>query len=120
MRGKTLSLKGDLRAGEDVTIEGTIDGDVRCEGHTVLVSPGAAVTGSIFAERISVLGRCAGRLTAAGLVEVRAGAVVTGTVIARRFVLDADASFNGRVEPQHLEAALSVAKFRERQREDQQ
>jgi cytoskeletal protein CcmA (bactofilin family) len=117
MRGKTLTLKGDVRAADDVTIDGTIEGDVTCEGHAVIIGPSGRVTGNVLAARISVLGRCNGQLTAPDLVEIRAGAVVAGTVIAKRFVLDLDATFNGRVEPQHLEAALSVARFRDKQQD---
>ena len=37
---------------------------------------------------------------------------VTGRVVAPRFMLAEGAAFNGRVEPQHLDAALSVARHR--------
>jgi hypothetical protein len=42
---------------------------------------------------------------------------VTAQVIARSFVLDGGASFNGRVSPQQLDAALGVARYNRRQRE---
>jgi hypothetical protein len=34
--------------------------------------------------------------------------------VSRRFVLDGAAFFEGRVEPQHLEAALRIARFQQR------
>lgn len=117
MRGKTLSLKGELRATEDVTIDGRLEGNIFCDGCAVVLGPSAHVTGDIVASDITVFGRGAGQLTAAEVVDIRAGAVVTGTVVSKRFILDPGATFNGRVEPQHVEAALRVAKFRQRQRD---
>jgi cytoskeletal protein CcmA (bactofilin family) len=115
MLGKSLSLKGELRAVEDVTIDGRVEGNIVCEGHAVVLGADADVTGDVLARDITVFGRLTGRLTASEVVDVRAGAVVAGSVVSKRFILDADAAFNGRVEPQRLEAALSVAKFRDRQ-----
>jgi hypothetical protein len=37
--------------------------------------------------------------------------------MSKRFILDPDAYFAGRVEPQHLEAAMRVAKFHQRKRD---
>ncbi len=117
MRGKTLLLKGELRAAEDLTIEGRVEGSVRCDGCAVVLATSAHVTGDVMARDITVEGRGEGQLTATDVVELRAGAHVTGRVVSKRFILDVDATFNGRVEPQHLEAALLVAKFQQRKRD---
>jgi cytoskeletal protein CcmA (bactofilin family) len=113
MHGKTLSLKGELRSVEDITIDGRVEGSILCEG-CVVVGASADITGDILASDITVFGRSAGQLTATEVVDLRAGATVTGRVVSKRFILDPGATFNGRVEPQHLEAALSVSKFRQR------
>ena len=117
MHGKTLWLKGDLRTTEDITIDGRLQGNILCDGCAIVLAASADVTGDILARDITVFGRSAGQLTATEVVDVRDGANVTGRVVSRRFILEPGATFNGRVEPQHLEAALSVAKFRERQRQ---
>jgi cytoskeletal protein CcmA (bactofilin family) len=116
MRGTTLFLKGELRSSEDITIEGRIDGPLICQECAVVLAATANVTGDILASDITVFGRSAGQLTATDVVDVRAGATVTGRVVARRFILEPGAHFVGRVEPQHLEAALHVARFNERKR----
>ena len=117
MRGKTITLKGTLHAAEDLTIGGRIEGSIVCDGFAVVLEPSAQMTGDILADDITVHGRSDGQLTAATVVDVRAGAAVTGRVISRRFILDPDATFNGHVEPQHLEAALSVARYQQKKRE---
>ena len=119
MQGKTLSLKGELRASEDLTIEGRVEGSIRCDGCAVVLATSAYVKGEILARDITVLGRGEGQFTATEVVDVRAGASFTGRIVSKNFILDADAIFNGRVEPQHLEAALRVAEFQQRKRETQ-
>jgi cytoskeletal protein CcmA (bactofilin family) len=113
--GKTISVKGELRALEDITIEGRVEGPVLCENWAVVVAPSADVTGNIIARDITVFGRVAGQLVATEVVDIRAEATVTGQVVSERFILNAGARFDGRVEPQLLEAALRVFRFQQRQ-----
>src|SRR5262245_11609286 len=115
--GRTVSIKGELLSDEDITIEGHIDGLVHCEGCAVRLAPGCTVTGDVVARDIHVEGSAAGQLIATEVVDVRAGAEVSGRVIAGRFILEVGGWVSGRVEPQHLEAALRVIRFRQRQRE---
>jgi cytoskeletal protein CcmA (bactofilin family) len=115
--GKSIVVRGELRASEDLTVEGRIDGPISCEHGSVVVSASAHVNGKIIARDIIVFGRTAGQLIAADVVDIRPEATVSGQVISKRFILDAKAQFNGRVAPQQLEAALGVARYVERGRE---
>jgi cytoskeletal protein CcmA (bactofilin family) len=115
--GKTILVKGELRSDEDLTVEGRIEGHVLCAEGAVLLAAGGNVTGDILAREITVSGRIAGQLVASDVVEVRADAHVSGQVVSRRFILDERAHFVGRVEPQHLEAALRVHEFQQRKRD---
>ena len=115
--GKSILVKGELQTSEDLTIEGRIEGPVHCEDSAVVLAASADVTGDIIARDITVFGRIAGRLIATDVVDVRPDATVSGQVLSRRFILDPDARFEGRVEPQHLEAALRVAKFEQKKKD---
>ena len=115
--GKTILVKGELRTSEDLTVEGRMEGPISCENASVVVTESAEVTGNIIARDITVFGRIAGQLIATEVVDVRRDARVTGQVIAKRFILDGNALFNGRAAPQQLEAALRVAKYQQRQRD---
>jgi len=115
--GKSIQVKGELQTSEDLTIEGRIEGPVLCEDSAVVLAASADVTGDIIARDITVFGRIAGRLIATDVVDVRPDATVSGQVLSRRFILDPGANFEGRVEPQHLEAALRVAKFEQKKKE---
>ena len=117
--GKTVVVKGEIQSGEDLTVEGRIEGQVFCETGCVVVAPSADIRGDVLARDITVHGRHAGQLVATDIVDVRAEGDVSGQVVSRRFVLNPEATFKGRVEPQHLEAAIQVLRFNQKKREKQ-
>ena len=115
--GPTLVVRGEIRTAEDITIEGEVEGPIHAEHSVVTVAASAHVVGDVIADDITVFGHVAGQLVATDVVDVRAGSDVRGDVISKRFILEVEASFQGRVEPQHLEAALSVARFNQKRRD---
>ena len=115
--GKTLHVKGEIRSEEDLTVEGRVEGHVFCESGCVVLGPTSDVHANVLARDITVHGKLSGQLIATDVVDVRADGTVLGQVISKRFILDPGASFKGRVEPQHLDAAVNVAKFQQKKRE---
>jgi cytoskeletal protein CcmA (bactofilin family) len=115
--GRSLVVKGEVRSTEDVTVEGRIEGSLTCEGGAVVVLESASLVGDVIARDLTVLGRLEGQMIATDVVHIRTGAVVTGHVVASNFILNDGGDFVGRVEPQHLEAALRVAKFQQKKRD---
>jgi cytoskeletal protein CcmA (bactofilin family) len=115
--GKGTSLKGELRASEDITVEGRVEGWVLCEDCAIVFAASSDVSGEILGRDLTVFGRLSGQVVATDVVDIRAGATVRGRIIAPRVILDESAHFEGHVEPQHLDAALSVARYRQRKRD---
>jgi cytoskeletal protein CcmA (bactofilin family) len=115
--GLSIVIKGEVRSAEDLTIEGRVEGAVNCAEFAVVVAATGSVLGDIMARDITILGKVEGQMVATDIVDVRSGAVVTGQVVSQNFILNDGANFVGRVEPQHLEAALRVAKFQQRKRD---
>lgn len=109
--GKTLVVKGEVLSKDDITIEGRVEGPVSCEGAAVTIASTATIVGDLIARDVTVMGQMSGQIVATEVVDVRVEGAVTGKVVAERFILNEGATFNGRVEPQHLEAALRVARF---------
>jgi cytoskeletal protein CcmA (bactofilin family) len=109
-------VKGDVRTEEDLTIEGRIEGTVIAEMSAITIAASAEVAGDVLARDITVLGTSHGQLVASDVIDVRAGARVSGQIVTKRFILAEGAQVNGRVEPQHLEAALRVARFNQKKR----
>src|SRR5215210_627088 len=112
LHGRTIEITGNVDCVEDVLIEGRVTGHIWNELHVVTVGADATVTGDIVARMITVRGTVDGTMMATGRVDVMNEARVSGRVLAPQFMLAEGATFNGKVEPQHLEAALKVARHR--------
>lgn len=112
LQGRTLAIRGRVDCVEDVLIEGRIEGHIWNEHHVVVVGADASVTGDIVARQITVRGAVEGTLIATGRVDIMDEARVAGRVLCTKLMLADGGHFNGKVEPQHLDAALKVARHR--------
>ena len=107
-----MTIRGSVECVEDVLIEGRIDGPIWNEHHVVTIGADAIVTGDIVARQITVRGAVEGTLMATGRVDIMDEARVTGRVLSQKLMLADGGLFNGKAEPQHLDAALKVARHR--------
>lgn len=112
LQGRTVTIRGSVECVEDVLIEGRIEGHIWNENHVVTVGADAVVTGDIVARQITVRGAVEGTLMATGRVDIMDEGRVTGRVLSQRLMMADGGLFNGKAEPQHLEAALKVARHR--------
>jgi cytoskeletal protein CcmA (bactofilin family) len=112
LHGRTIAIRGNVNCVEDVLIEGRIDGHIWNEHHAVTVGADGVVKGDIVARIITVRGEVDGTMMATGRVDVMDEARVSGRVVSPRFMLAEGATFNGKVEPQHLDTAMRVARHR--------
>lgn len=112
--GRTVVITGDVSSTEDITIEGAVEGSVTCDAGAVTIDKGGAVKGDLIARDVTISGRFDGRLIATEVAHLRPGSDVRANVASKRFILNDGAGFAGRVEPQHVEAALRVARFQKR------
>jgi cytoskeletal protein CcmA (bactofilin family) len=112
LQGRTLAIRGSVECVEDVLIEGRIDGPIWNEHHVVTVGADATVTGDIVARQITVRGAVEGMLLATGRVDIMDEGRVTGRVLSQKLTLAEGGVLQGKSEPQHLEAALKVARHR--------
>jgi cytoskeletal protein CcmA (bactofilin family) len=111
--GQSVVVKGEVASREDMVVEGRVDGPMHLEGQALVIAASAEIRGRILARDITVFGVVSGQLVATDVVDLRVGARVDGAIVASRLILADGASFNGRVEPQHLAAAVSVARYRQ-------
>jgi cytoskeletal protein CcmA (bactofilin family) len=111
--GGNIIVTGEISSNGDLILQCPVQGGpVWSEGGAITIAATASVTGDVIARDITVFGSVAGTLLASEVVDIRSSATVTGRVVAPRLILGEGAQFNGSVEPQHLEAALSVARHR--------
>jgi cytoskeletal protein CcmA (bactofilin family) len=112
LQGRTIAIRGNIDSVEDLLIEGRIDGHIWNENHVVTVGADATVTGDIVARQITVRGAVEGTLLATGRVDIMDEGRVIGRVLSKKLTLAEGGLFQGKAEPQHLEAALKVARHR--------
>jgi cytoskeletal protein CcmA (bactofilin family) len=85
--GSQIVIKGDLTSSEDLTIAGRVEGDVSARAHTLVVAPGASISGNIIARTVSLYGQVTGTITAERKLEVASTGSVDGEVTTPRLVI---------------------------------
>jgi cytoskeletal protein CcmA (bactofilin family) len=111
--GTGLMIKGDLSAGEDVTIEGRFEGSIDLPGHRLTTGAGSRVRASVTAGTVTIDGHLEGHVVA-DTVDIGPTATVDANILAKRFALEEGARFNGAVNTERARAAGNIAKHRQR------
>ena len=78
--GKSVVIKGELSASEDLILYGQMEGSIRLPGHTLTIGPHADIKAQISAKAVVIMGAVAGNVTAGEKVEIQA----TGSCCSRR------------------------------------
>jgi cytoskeletal protein CcmA (bactofilin family) len=94
--GPTLRFKGELKAQEDIKIEGRIEGSIHHQQRVVVGNKGEVVA-TVVAQSIDVDGKVQGDITARKSVKVSQSAVVRGNIRAPSVSITEGANFNGGV-----------------------
>jgi len=95
--GATLRFKGELRADEDFTLQGRIEGSIHHTQNLTIGTDGV-VKGDSRARNIIVDGTVDGDLYALEAISIRPTAKVQGNLMAPRVSIADGASFNGKVD----------------------
>ena len=96
--GETLHFKGELSAGEDLVIEGKVEGQINQGKCCLTVRPKGELIADVNATKIFVEGKVTGDLAATVSVTVRESGVVKGNIIAPKVAIIEGATFNGSIE----------------------
>ncbi len=79
--GKSIMIKGDLIASEDLTLYGQMEGTVTLEGgHTLTIGRFADIRAAIDAKAVVVQGTVTGNITAREKIEIQTTGTVAGDV----------------------------------------
>jgi cytoskeletal protein CcmA (bactofilin family) len=93
--GADVVLKGNLKSAGDVTIAGTFEGDVACEGR-VTIAAGATLVGNVGAAEVILGGRVQGNSVATKALTLLSSADVRGDLTTPQIVIEPGATFVGR------------------------
>ena len=94
--GPTLRFKGELKAQEDLKVEGRIEGTIQHQQRVVIGAKGEVVA-TVTAAAIDVDGKVQGDMHAKKSVKVSQTAVVRGNIRAPSVSITEGANFNGSV-----------------------
>ena len=111
--GSGLTIKGELTASEDVTLDFAFEGHIDLPGHALIVADGSHVKATVTAKAVTVNGRLEGHVTA-DRVEIGPTAVVEGSLVSPKLALRDGAQFTGPVNTERAHAAANVAKHRQK------
>ena len=96
--GKSMTIKGELSASEDLTIDGQIDGRVTLPDYTLTIGPDADIRAQINAGAVVIMGAVVGNVTASKRVEIRATGSVTGDISSPGLAIDDGGQIVGKVQ----------------------
>ncbi|HEX4650872.1 MAG TPA: polymer-forming cytoskeletal protein [Granulicella sp.] len=96
--GKSVSIRGEFSASEDLYLDGEIQGTISLPGNRLTIGPNARVQAEVRVRDVIVFGRLEGNIHASGRVELRQSAVMQGDIIASRLSIEENASVKGRIE----------------------
>jgi cytoskeletal protein CcmA (bactofilin family) len=96
--GKSVVICGEVKGGEDLTIDGRVEGTVNLSDSRLTIGPNANVSANLSAKDVLILGKVQGDVVASGRVELRAGCCVVGDIRALRLAVEDNAVFRGKVD----------------------
>ena len=96
--GRGVVIKGEVKGGEDLVIDGKVDGTIELRQHTLTVGPTGRVKAEFSAKSVVVLGKVNGRIQASERVSIGETGSVEGALSAPRLVMADGAQLQGRVD----------------------
>jgi cytoskeletal protein CcmA (bactofilin family) len=101
--GKSVVIKGELSASEDLTLYGQMEGSVTLPDHTLTIAPHADIKAAINANAVVILGAVTGNVTARERVEIQTTGSVDGDVTSPRLAMAEGGCLSGKVQmPQSM------------------
>jgi cytoskeletal protein CcmA (bactofilin family) len=107
--GKSVTIRGELSAREDLYMDGTVEGTVSLPDSQLTVGPNARVTADLNARDVVIYGFVEGNIRAAGRIELRESAQVKGDIVAERLSIEENATVKGKVELSEVAAGATSA-----------
>jgi len=96
--GQSLIIKGELSGGEDLTLDGRVEGKVSLPDHVLTVGPNANLLAEIVAKSVIIIGTVKGNVSAREKFELRPGGTMEGELVAPKVAMAEGATFNGKIE----------------------
>ena len=116
-----IFINGDIKAEEDLIVDGKVKGNVQIKNHSFLLGPSGRLMGNIYGQNVKIRGHMKGEIKAAGKVEITREAKFSGKIKCKSIYVEKGAYFQADVdlnrkspEKGSLEETSSVEKRSER------
>ncbi len=96
--GKNVTIKGQIFAREDLTLDGEMEGTIECQEHRLTIGPNARVQASLKAREIIIQGSIQGNVEAIDKIDIRREAKLVGDIKTSRIVIEDGAYFKGSID----------------------
>ncbi|GEM_PF-83715 len=107
--GKNLVVKGNISGGEDLYVDGEVEGSIELKDNNITVGPNGRLKANLHARDIVVLGRLQGNVKAVERLEIRKTGSLIGDIITARVVIEDGAYFKGSIDIQKITASAAAA-----------
>jgi len=107
MIGPSIEIKGDLTGGEDLHVEGRVEGKIELRRHNIGIGKNGRVAADIFGKVITVEGEVHGNLYGEEQIVLRHSSTVRGNLTAPRVTLVDGSNFKGSIDMTPKETAGS-------------
>ena len=98
--GQSVMIKGELSCGEDLYIDGQVEGTIDPKGNRLTIGPNGRVKANVTACAAVVQGKLEGNIQASDRVDLRQSAIVMGDIATQRISIDEGAYFKGSLNIQ--------------------
>ncbi|MEM8769007.1 MAG: polymer-forming cytoskeletal protein [Pseudomonadota bacterium] len=96
--GKTLFVKGEVEAAEDMVVEGRLEGSIKHTANRLIIGVSGVVNADIDAKNLIIEGTVEGNVVGSESVTIAASADVRGNVYTARISIADGAQFSGTVD----------------------
>ncbi len=98
--GREIVVKGELHGGEDVTIEGQVEGTITLKQHVLTIGSHGHIQADVLAKSVVVMGEVIGDIEATEKVSISTEGKVDGNIRAPRVSIAEGAMFRGGIDMQ--------------------
>jgi len=96
--GPSIEIKGSLSGGEDLLVEGRVEGKIELAQHSVTIGPSGRIKADIQGRNIVVMGEVEGNLFGSEQITLRQSSSVRGNLVAPRVSLEDGSNFKGSID----------------------
>ena len=96
--GATIKIKGEISGGENLVIEGKVEGAIELTGHDLTIGQNGQVDADLSAKTVKVEGQITGDINGSEKVIITKSGRVLGNIVAPRVTLEDGAKFKGSID----------------------